>query len=97
MNQSPHKSTRQMFTPEEDDKLRKIIMNMKSNNLPLNWNMISEQIGSKNQRQCRDRWIYYLNEKVNHTPFTPYENYMILWLISKFGKKVDTNNTVISQ
>ncbi|EAY08111.1 Myb-like DNA-binding domain containing protein [Trichomonas vaginalis G3] len=87
MTMKSGKSSRQMFTPEEDMRLKNIITEYQSNNKILDWNQISMQMGTKNARQCKDRWIYYLDDNVDRSPFTPYENYMLLWSINKLGKK----------
>lgn len=87
MSAKKKKSPRQMFTHDEDAKLRYIINDFHAKNRPLDWNEISSQMGTKNARQCKDRWCYYLDDNVDRSPFTSNENYLLLWSINRLGKK----------
>lgn len=81
------KSMRNKFTKEEDDKLRGIIQGFMSERKKVNWDTIASIMKTKNTRQCKDRWFYYLSDQIDRTPFTPYENYLLLWSINNIGKK----------
>lgn len=79
--------SRQMFTKEEDTRLKNIVKEYLKNNKHIIWEDISNLMITKNARQCKDRWIYYLDDNIDRSPFTPQENYMLLWSIAQVGKK----------
>lgn len=87
MNENHKKSARQMFTHDEDAKHRNIVNYFQARNELLDWESIAKLMETKNARQCKDRWCYYLDNDVNRSPFTSDENYLLLWSISRIGKK----------
>lgn len=78
---------RNKFTKEEDLKLKNIINTMYKDRTRIDWQHISKLMGTRNPRQCKDRWYCYLDDNVNLTPFSPEENYKILWSVYTYGKK----------
>lgn len=72
-----------LFTPEEDKKLISIIYYLKS----FDWNLISQMMGNRNARQCKDRWFKYLSPNVNNTPFTLQEDILLLEKYNELGAK----------
>jgi hypothetical protein len=50
------------FTPEEDDTLRDLVQRFG----PSDWRNISRHHGTRNARQCRERWQNYLDPRVSH-------------------------------
>lgn len=71
------------FTPEEDEKLRNIVMNSKV----IDWKRIATKMGNRNPRQCKDRWTKYLNPSVNTEQFSVEEDLMLLHLYDVYGAK----------
>jgi hypothetical protein len=49
------------FTPEEDDTLRALVEHFGASN----WRAISARHGTRNARQCRERWQNYLDPRVS--------------------------------
>ncbi|EAY15908.1 Myb-like DNA-binding domain containing protein [Trichomonas vaginalis G3] len=78
---------RNKFTKEEDDKLKSLVNSMQRDRKAIDWHIIAKLMVTKNPRQCKDRWFYYLDSNVNLGPFTPEENYKILWSVHQYGKK----------
>ncbi|EAX97517.1 Myb-like DNA-binding domain containing protein [Trichomonas vaginalis G3] len=76
-----------MFTKDDDEMLTKITEEYMKLHKHINWDDISKQMVNKNPRQCKDRWFYYLNDKIDKSPFTPTENYILLWSINQIGMK----------
>ncbi len=48
---------------------------------PLNWVKIAQTHGSRNRKQCRDRYHHYLKPTLNHDPITPDEGARIDYLV----------------
>ena len=74
-------SARKKFTPEEDQRLLLIVEQCG----PFNWEQISTFLGTRNARQCHDRWKFYINPKLNKTPFTHEEDFLLIHLVMKYG------------
>lgn len=74
------------FTAEEDAKLSKLVRGF-SRRKEIDWNYVSQMMDNRNARQCKDRWMNYLDTKINHKDFTKDENFFILQKVSEFGKK----------
>ena len=51
------------------------------------WKIISQVIGTKNPRQCHDRWFYYLTPNINKAPFTEDEDSLLLELLQTYGPR----------
>ena len=66
--------TRSKFTIVEDDNLRKLVEEYGEGS----WDEISALMPGRNQRQCHDRWIYYLSPRVNTDPWTPEEDALLV-------------------
>ncbi|EAY13648.1 Myb-like DNA-binding domain containing protein [Trichomonas vaginalis G3] len=71
------------FTPEEDIKLNRIVQSMKT----IDWNSVSNKMGNRNPRQCKDRWTKYLCPNINMKKFTLQEDIDLLELYDQFGPK----------
>jgi hypothetical protein len=69
------------FTPEEDDRLRKLIAELGPNA----WELVSESMPERTVRQCRDRWCSYLSDVNKDTPWMPEEDALLLRKIDEFG------------
>ena len=60
------KRTNQKFKPEEDQYLRKLVKQFGL----FAWEEIANLMGTRNARQCHDRWHYYLSPRINNEPWT---------------------------
>ncbi|EAX82470.1 Myb-like DNA-binding domain containing protein [Trichomonas vaginalis G3] len=78
--------TKSPFTAKEDEKLRKIVKSYERIN-EINWQFVAQQMETRNSRQCKDRWINYLDSKINREPFRMEENYYLLKLVEEYGRK----------
>ncbi len=54
---------------------------------PLNWAKISQMLGSRTKKQCRERYHQTLRPNLNHHPITPEEGAQIERLVLKIGKR----------
>lgn len=52
-----------------------------------NWELISQWIGTKNVRQCHDRWFYYLSPEINKNPWTEEEDQRLIQLSNQYGRR----------
>lgn len=74
-------STRRPFTVSEDVRLLDII----SKSSEFNWTKISRQLGYRTARQCRDRWLNYLNPNIRDDPWTDEEDKILLEKVNELG------------
>ncbi|KAI5517088.1 RNA polymerase II transcription regulator recruiting protein [Trichomonas vaginalis G3] len=77
---------RSMFSKEEDEKLIKLV-NFYHKKRVINWTVVSQQMGTRSVRQCKERWMNYLDNRRNKCEFTPEENLFILNCVEKIGHK----------
>lgn len=54
---------------------------------PLNWVRISQVLGSRTPKQCRERYHQNLKPTLNHEPITPEEGALIEQLVQEIGKR----------
>lgn len=71
------------WTKEEDDKLKKLVERYS----PRNWSFLAKIMGSRQGKQCRERWHNHLNPDIKKTPFTKEEDKLIIQLHSKYGNR----------
>ena len=71
------------FTEEEDIKLIKLVNLIGKNN----WFVIGQMMGTKTGRQCKDRWMHYLNPKGNLNTWTLKEDCQLIQLYAQYGHK----------
>ena len=72
---------RNKFTPEEDLALKTLVAQFGE----YNWERIASHMPNRNERQCHDRWIYYLSPNINNEPFTKEEDELLFKLVSQMG------------
>mmetsp|Transcript_26592 Transcript_26592/g.39513 ORF Transcript_26592/g.39513 Transcript_26592/m.39513 type:complete len:444 (+) Transcript_26592:120-1451(+) len=72
------------WTPTEDKKLKTIVMN---GSTPINWNDVVRHFPNRSRKQCRERWLEYLNPDIDNSEFTPFEDQLILQFQEKLGNK----------
>lgn len=71
------------FSASEDSLLRSLVSKYGEHD----WDLISQVVGTKNSRQCHDRWFYNLSPKLVKTPFTDEEDEKLLRLLDTLGPK----------
>ena len=85
-NKSPEKRTkcyRQKFTVDEDNKLKSIICRLGTKD----WNAVSRVMGTKNPRQCRERWRNYLNPTLKNEEWTLDEDIILVQKYKEYGSR----------
>jgi hypothetical protein len=71
------------FTQEDDDRLCQLVDALG----PVDWNAIADQMGGRNPRQCRERWINYLSPGLNTAAWTAAEDALLMQKYLDFGGK----------
>jgi hypothetical protein len=78
---SSSKAKRQPFTIEED-----ILLTHFVNSCPLtDWKAISNKMGKRTAKQCRERWNLFLRPDLKKTSFTPEEDRLIIEKQKEYG------------
>lgn len=87
------------FTPEEDQKLLEVISNstksdsrQKSNltarkEQSINWKKVSNQMGDRTVRQCKERYFHYLSPTINKKEWTNEEDSLLMSSVARLGKR----------
>jgi Myb-like DNA-binding protein FlbD len=63
------------------------LVNLVTRNGPHNWVRISQEIGSRSPKQCRERFHQNLKPTLNHDPITPDEGELIEKMVAEMGKR----------
>ncbi|AOA61659.1 hypothetical protein PP7435_CHR1-0874 [Komagataella phaffii CBS 7435] len=71
------------WSTEEDNKLMDLINLLGASN----WVRISQNLGSRTPKQCRERYHQNLKPSLNRNPITPEEGACIEELVMKYGKR----------
>ena len=71
------------FTAEDDEVLKHLVEEFGENN----WLFIAERMPGRNPRQVKERWMYYLSPKLNHSPWTKEEDDLLLQKQQEIGSK----------
>lgn len=71
------------WSREEDEILLRLVR-MYS---PKNWSFLARMLGTRQGKQCRERWHNHLNPQIKKTPFSREEDRLIIDLHSKMGNK----------
>jgi hypothetical protein len=71
------------FSPEEDQQLKSLVDLHGSKD----WRMIAEQLGTKNPRQCKERWLNYLNPGLSMAQWTIEEELLLLEKYRELGPR----------
>lgn len=71
------------WSPEEDAKLTKLV----EQHGPRNWSVISSGIEGRSGKSCRLRWCNQLSPLVQHRPFSPAEDAIIVKAHAAHGNK----------
>ena len=72
-----------MFSLKEDAKLKELV---KKNGL-YEWEKIAAEMKTRNARQCKERYVYYLDPNLNNEPYTIDEDIRLLNLVKIRGTK----------
>ena len=71
------------FFPKDDEKLLTIIKAETGN---IDWYQVANKMGPDfNYRQCFERWSFFLDPTINHTPFTEEEDKLLLEKVSLYS------------
>jgi hypothetical protein len=74
--------SKQKFTPTEDQQLIDLVEVHGTN-----WPLIASKMSGRNAQQCRGRWFNRLDLDLNHEPWTPEEDALLLQTFTEFGSK----------
>lgn len=74
-------SKRKYFTKEEDHLLTIAAMAYNQGS----WNKIAKRVPGKTPKQCRDRWVNYLQPSLKFSPWTDHEDQLLVSLVNKLG------------
>lgn len=77
------KHSKRKFSQEEDEKLAFIVSRYGESN----WKRIAEQMGTRNCRQCRERWKNYLCPNVCKEPWTQEEDELLQKKYKELGSQ----------
>lgn len=75
-------STRRPFTVEEDAKLLDIMIKLQF----VNWEQVSAHLPGRTSRQCRERWVNYLNPSIRTDPWNEEEDTLLLQKVNELGR-----------
>uniref|UniRef100_A0A0K8WBB8 snRNA-activating protein complex subunit 4 n=1 Tax=Bactrocera latifrons TaxID=174628 RepID=A0A0K8WBB8_BACLA len=70
----------------DDIKLLKLI-EKKSINGVIDWNVVASYFPHKPKKSLHQRYIYYLDPKISHEPFSPEEDLILLAAVEEYGEK----------
>lgn len=71
------------WSKEEDQRLKELVEKY----MPRNWSFLAKMLGTRQGKQCRERWHNHLDPKIRKTPFSKEEDDMIIRLHMKMGNK----------
>jgi len=74
------------WTSGEDISLKKLI-EYQGNDKDPKWATIASQIPGRTAKQCRERWKLNLDPSIDHSPFSPEEDRLLLKLHDQHGNK----------
>lgn len=71
------------FTEEEDRRLHVLVEKYGTSN----WRQIAAEMNGRTNRQCRERWKYYLAFPTNQDMWSPEEDELLIAKVQEYGKK----------
>ena len=83
INSGKKAHSRDQFSLDEDIKLAQFVIKYGEEQ----WEYIASLMLTKNARQCKERWHYYLSPTVNNKPYTSEEDQLLIDLHKKYGSK----------
>ncbi|KAG2165620.1 hypothetical protein VTO58DRAFT_102010 [Aureobasidium pullulans] len=75
--------SRGTWTKDEDRRLELLVSKLG----PRSWLHISESMGTRNAKQCRERYNNFLKPDLVHTPITPEEANVIVVMVAQHGRR----------
>ena len=75
------RAPKRKFTIREDQLLKSLV-NKYGDGC---WELIASKMVGRNERQCHDRWFYYLSPKINRGPWTEEEEQKLYALMEQIG------------
>lgn len=76
------------WKPEENENLRDIVSRQLSEGVSsINWSVASAFVGSRNPKQCRERWVNHLDPSIKIEEFTIEEDRTLLEMHVRIGNK----------
>jgi hypothetical protein len=76
-------AVRSKFTREEDGTLRALVQTFGQGN----WEAIASFVNGRNSRQCKERWIHYLDPNIIVKPWTKREDRLLEQKVAELGTK----------
>ena len=77
------KHCKHKFTPEEDERLSRLVRQFGETS----WKRIADAMGTRNYRQCRERWKNYLAPNVSRDPWTAEEDRLLQDKFQELGSR----------
>lgn len=74
------RQNRHKFTPEEDDLIRKCVQE-----IGREWKTIADRIPGLNSRQCRERYVFYLDPNISNKEWTEQDENKLVFLVNELG------------
>jgi hypothetical protein len=71
------------FSPDEDFKLCQLV----NEHGPNAWRVVAKFLPGRNSRQCRERWLNYLNPGLNSNPWTAAEDALLERTFTAIGSR----------
>jgi hypothetical protein len=65
--------TRNVFDDHEDERIRQLVGKHGSDN----WKQVADEMPGRTARQCRERWMSYLDPHIHNGPWTPEEDQLL--------------------
>lgn len=74
---------RQMFSPDEDERLKELVNQLGTNN----WKLVAKAMPNRSTRQCRERYKNYLSPTLTNSPWTKEEDELLRAKYAEYGPK----------
>jgi hypothetical protein len=76
-------SSKRKFSTEEDERLTQIVQQFGESN----WKQVASKLGTRNFRQCRERWKNYLSPTICKDPWAPEEDRLLQEKYNELGSQ----------
>jgi hypothetical protein len=80
---SDTKRTRKAFTKKDDETLCKLV----AKHGDKNWQAIAAEFPERTPRQCKERWLTYLDPEVKNDPWTADESRLLTQKVAELGHR----------
>lgn len=81
VSQAPGNSKRKFFTKKEDHLLTIAALHYREGS----WNDIARYVPGRTPKQCRDRWVNYLQPSLKFEPWTNADDKLLVLLVNQYG------------